>query len=673
MTILLENRKIPKPNMTILLKNRTSAPKNMTILLENRTFPPARFLLPNALTPNYTVSITSPIQGSTPMAKKKDDPSFSFSSKKKKPEPKPEETPAEETPADPFASTDPAADPFASTDTSSDPFASTDTSSDPFASTDTSSDPFASTDTSADPFATTETPTEEPAAEAPAEETPAGSAKPEKKTPKLKEHKQFRILILGDFSGRANQQKMETGDAVAQRKVRNIDADSFDRILAGLKPEIHLPVSETSAVTLKFTKLEDFRPDGAGGVLAQMEAFQGMLKLRDDLKNPKTFKTAAAAVRKLTGEKKPAKTAPKGAEKGSDFEQLLSKPFAPKNATNATADALIANLVAGYEVPDADPDQARLTKLIEDALSAGLRAVLRHPAFQAIESSWRGVELLTSRLNTDEDLKINIFDISKDELYADLMTPPSVDKSGLFQVLVEQTKIPGVEPFAVVVGNFQFDQTPRDISLLARIATLMNQAGIPFLAGATPKVAGFPSFAKFPDSGKWQPPADIAMWDKIRAHKAAAHLGLAAPRFLMRLPYGPKTDPIDSYPFEELPGNTGSAGGAGAEGGGGYLWGNGAFLVALGMGEAFLEDGWGFEPHTDVTDLPCHMAIVDGDKEMTPCAEGWLSDRVAAILHDLGLIPLLSVKNAASVKVAGIHSIAKGGSKPLAANWAKQS
>jgi hypothetical protein len=49
-----------------------------------------------------------------------------------------------------------------------------------------------------------------------------------------------------------------------------------------------------------------------------------------------------------------------------------------------------------------------------------------------------------------------------------------------------------------------------------------------------------------------------------------------------------------------------------------------------------------------------------------------LSDRVAAILHDLGLIPLLSVRNAASVKVAGIHSIAKG-SKPLAANWAKQS
>jgi type VI secretion system protein ImpC len=128
----------------------------------------------------------------------------------------------------------------------------------------------------------------------------------------------------------------------------------------------------------------------------------------------------------------------------------------------------------------------------------------------------------------------------------------------------------------------------------------------------------------------------------------------------MRLPYGPKTDAIDTFAFEEMPGAPVHEG---------YLWGNGAFAVAFGMGEAFLEDGWSFEPHTDVTDLPCHMAVIDGDKEMTPCAEGWLSDRIGAVLHDLGLIPLLSVKNAASVKIAGVHSIAKGG-KPLAASWA---
>ena len=184
------------------------------------------------------------------------------------------------------------------------------------------------------------------------------------------------------------------------------------------------------------------------------------------------------------------------------------------------------------------------------------------------------------------------------------------------------------------------------------------------MAAGTAKIAGFPSFGKFPDSGKWQPPADLPMWEKIRGHKSAAYLGLVAPRFLMRLPYGlRKTDAIDTFAFEEMPGNSG---GAGAEG---YLWGNGAFAVALGMGEGFLEDGWAFEPHTDVTDLPCHMGHRrrrQGNDALR--FEGWLSDRIGEVLHSLGLIPLLSLKNGASVQIAGVHSIAKGG-KPLAASW----
>jgi type VI secretion system protein ImpC len=587
---------------------------------------------------------------------KKDDASFSFTSKKK-----PQAAaPVEETPAEAEDLTD-------TSEAPADPFASSETPTE-----EAPADPFASPDAPTDPFATPETPPEELAAETPSEtpmEEPPAEEAPAKPTgPRIREHKQFRILVMADFSGRANRQLLETGDAVAHRKTHTIDADSFDRVVTKVKPMIQLPVSTTAAVTLEFSAMEDFRPDA---LLARIEAFQGLLKIRADLQNPKTFKTAAAAVRKMTGEKKPhtAKSPAKGAERevgaGSDFERLMSQPIAPKNAETANVDALIANLVAGYEVPDADPDQARMVKLVEDALAAGLRAVLRHPAFQTIESAWRGVDFLTSRLNTDADLKICLFDISKDELYADMNAKPLIAQTGIYQVVVEQTKVPGVEPFALIVGNYAFDQNPRDIGLLAKLASLGHEAGIPFLAAGMAKIAGFPSFGKFPDSGKWQPPADLPMWEKIRGHKAAAHLGLVAPRFLLRLPYGPKTDAIDTFAFEEMPGNTG---GPGVEG---YLWGNGAFAVALGMGEGFLEDGWSFEPVTDVTDLPCHMAMVDGDKEMMPCAEGWLSDRIGEVLHGLGLIPLLSVRNAASVKIAGVHSIAKGG-KPLAAGWANR-
>ncbi len=48
---------------------------------------------------------------------------------------------------------------------------------------------------------------------------------------------------------------------------------------------------------------------------------------------------------------------------------------------------------------------------------------------------------------------------------------------------------------------------------------------------------------------------------------------------------------------------------------------------------------------------------------------GWLSDRIGDVLHQLGLMPLLSgAPGAAAVRIAGVHSIAKSG-KPLAAAW----
>ncbi len=77
----------------------------------------------------------------------------------------------------------------------------------------------------------------------------------------------------------------------------------------------------------------------------------------------------------------------------SDFERLLNRPIAPKGAEEVDTQAFIANLVAGYSVPEADPEQKKMVQLVEDALSAGLQAVLRHPAmFQGLEAAWQGVE-----------------------------------------------------------------------------------------------------------------------------------------------------------------------------------------------------------------------------------------------------------------------------------------
>ncbi len=165
-------------------------------------------------------------------------------------------------------------------------------------------------------------------------------------------------------------------------------------------------------------------------------------------------------------------------------------------------------------------------------------------------------------------------------------------------------------PFSLVIGDYEFDQSVQSVAVLAKIAGLMHEAGLPFVAGASAKIAGFESFAKFPDSGQWQPRRRT--WrsgKKIRAQQiGGACWGWLRLRFLLRLPYGPKTDAIDTYPFDEMPGVPVTEMVP--------MWVNGAFAVALQRsGRGFWKAGGRFEPVLDVADSAVpRMAVVDGDK-----------------------------------------------------------
>src|SRR5260221_13265479 len=99
---------------------------------------------------------------------------------------------------------------------------------------------------------------------------------------------------------------------------------------------------------------------------------------------------------------------------------------------------------------------------------------------------------------------------------------------------------------------------------------LAAKAGAPFLAAASPAVVGAKSFAAA-DPDTWQPleGEGAQAWEMLRSMPQASYLGLALPRFLLRLPYGKNTDPIDAFAFEELPEGSAHEG---------YLWGNPAIV-----------------------------------------------------------------------------------------------
>src|SRR5262249_35019174 len=160
------------------------------------------------------------------------------------------------------------------------------------------------------------------------------------------------------------------------------------------------------------------------------------------------------------------------------------------------------------------------------------------------------------RLETDAGLKLYLLDIAKAELTADLRSADDLLSTGLYRLLVEQTVgTPGAQPWGVLVGSYTFDQSREDVELLGRLAQLVGRAGAPFLAAASDRLLGCASLAETPDPADWQPTADPEgqeTWARLRQLPEAAYLGLALPRFLLRLPYGKDTDPTDQFAFNEM-------------------------------------------------------------------------------------------------------------------------
>ena len=215
--------------------------------------------------------------------------------------------------------------------------------------------------------------------------------------------------------------------------------------------------------------------------------------------------------------------------------------------------------------------------------------------------------------------------------------------------------------WALLVGNYVFDASAQDVQTLIRLAATTVKAGAPFLASASPAVVGTTFSAAAPDPDDWILPEENSAWTRLRQSQLASLLGLILPRFLLRMPYGKKSDPIDSFAFEEMEAVPQHEQ---------YLWGNGAFLGTYVLGRAFSEFGWKLSEamNCDVDGLSLHTFEEQGGSVVKPCAEVLLSQRAAERLLDQGLMPLLSFKGQDRVSLWRFQSIADP-STPLSGRW----
>ena len=482
---------------------------------------------------------------------------------------------------------------------------------------------------------------------------------PEPETP-------FRIAVFGDFSGRTNQGIIDP--ALDHRRPLLVDRDNLDEILAKLKVKIKLPIlgKESPPVTIGFSELDDFHPDS---LFERLEIFEGLRETRKGIKNPSTF---VALAKQLKRADKPSEAVmpPKDVEKsiesisgqttGNLLDQVLEEtrekaPETELSKGTSEWDNFLNQIVKPYLVPDIEPQQAEMLDAVDAATSELMQRILHHADFQAIESAWRGVHFLVSRLETDEQLKLYLLDISKAELAADLGATDNMRSTSIYKLLAEQTvETFGGEPWAVLAGNYTFDQTREDAELLGRMAKIAKSAGAPFISAASTHLLGCESLAETPDPDDWhwKPDTEDGLaWEELRRIPEALYLGLALPRFLLRLPYGADTDPTEQFDFEEMPLISEHDD---------YLWGNPAFACLYLLAQAFSHYGWNLRPGViqDIEGMPLHIYKEHGESKVKPCAEVVFTERAAERILDCGIMPLLSFKDQDTIRLARFQSLA---------------
>jgi type VI secretion system protein ImpC len=450
-----------------------------------------------------------------------------------------------------------------------------------------------------------------------------------------------RIAMLGDFSGGSLTGRLDTGLALAGRKPLKVEFDTLDDAVGRLDITLRLPLgADGAAVEVPITELESFHPDE---LYRSVAVFGELAGLRKRLNAAGTYAKAAAEVQQwadpsvLRASTISNRTRARGATLAAggrldDFARLTGRPSVAERADDAVS-GLLRSIVGPFVVPQASPQKDALVGAVDRALSDAMRALLHQPDFQNVESLWRGVDFLLRRLETGPQLQVHLFDVSAEEFAADLSSVSDLGETGLYKLLVEQ---PSQDPdggYTYIAACYRFDATPPQAELLGRAALVAAHAGAPVLTSIDTDV--------FTD--RKEPPHKLVRqaFEALRALPQSSWLGLLGPRFMLRHPYGKKSDPVSSFAFEEFSRDAGLRG---------MLWGHPALLAlcVLAVPGGQLAIG----------DLPFHYYVdKDGDTMALPCTERLVNTQAAALLRDHGINGVMAHKGEPLVRLSGLEAI----------------
>ncbi|MQT81336.1 type VI secretion system contractile sheath large subunit [Pseudomonas helleri] len=300
----------------------------------------------------------------------------------------------------------------------------------------------------------------------------------------------------------------------------------------------------------------------------------------------------------------------------------------------------------------------RMIAEIDAKLSQQMDEILHHPAFQSLESAWRGLQLLVDRTDFRENIKIEILNVSKEDLLDDFEDSPEVMQSGLYKhIYTAEYGQFGGEPVGAIIANYYMTPSSPDVKLMQYVSSVACMSHAPFIAAAGPKFFGIESFTGMPnlkDLKDHFAGPHFAKWQSFRESEDARYMALTVPRFLLRNPYDPEENPVKTFVYKENVANSHEH----------YLWGNTAYTFASRLTDSFAKFRWcpniiGPQSGGAVEDLPLHHFESMGEIETKIPTEVLVSDRREYELAEEGFISLTMRKGSDNAAFFSASSVQK--------------
>lgn len=276
---------------------------------------------------------------------------------------------------------------------------------------------------------------------------------------------------------------------------------------------------------------------------------------------------------------------------------------------------------------------------IDNLVSKQMDEILHNEEFQKLESSWRGLRFLVERTDFNENIKINLFDITKEEALEDFQNNPDITQSVVYKnIYSSEYGQFGGEPVGAIIGDYQLGTTSPDMTFLNKMSSIAAMSHSPFLTSCGPKFFGLENYSELANiqdlNGLLEGP-QYTRWRTFRENEDSKYVGLMVTRFLTRSPYDPEENPIKSFNYKE---NVHASHNH-------LLWGNSAYAFATRLTESFARYRWcgsiiGPKSGGAVKDLPTYLYESFGTIQSKIPTEVLITDRREYELAEAGFITL---------------------------------